>query len=161
MERRTPRKAPEQTQHKLTQDIIGFDRVVFKGHLPPSWPGARCVLNRAAPCGALPGNRLLAAAKTRSQDCPRVGGGPDLLSIGAAKPQEDVGLHFDRWCACGTPIAELSGPPAAVPAACLRRLSADTDLKTAGTARPAAFFATIHCYEVVTIRPDKRAYNNT
>ncbi len=39
-------------------------------------------------------------------------GGPDCLSIGAAKPQEDVGLHLDPSYACGTPMAELSETPA-------------------------------------------------
>ena len=33
---------------------------------------------------------------------------PNCLSIGAAKPQEAVGLCADPSCACGTPIAELS-----------------------------------------------------
>ena len=37
-------------------------------------------------------------------------GGPDSLPIGAAKPQE-VFATGGPSCACGTPIAELSGPP--------------------------------------------------
>ena len=39
-------------------------------------------------------------------------GGPDSLSIGAAKPQEVLHAMQNPSCACGTPIAELSGPPA-------------------------------------------------
>lgn len=42
----------------------------------------------------------------------RTAGGPDCLSIGAAKPQEGIGLDSDSSCAYGTPIAELSRPPA-------------------------------------------------
>jgi len=39
-------------------------------------------------------------------------GGRDSLSIGAAKPQEVLHAMQNPSCACGTPIAELSGPPA-------------------------------------------------
>ena len=41
-----------------------------------------------------------------------IAGGPDSLSIGAAKPQEVFHAVRTSSCACGTPIAELSGPPA-------------------------------------------------
>ncbi len=42
-------------------------------------------------------------------------GGPDSLSIGAAKPQKVFHAMQNPSCACGSPIAELSGPPASQP----------------------------------------------
>ena len=39
-------------------------------------------------------------------------GSPDSSSIGAAEPQEDFHEARNPSCACGTPIAELSGPSA-------------------------------------------------
>jgi hypothetical protein len=38
-------------------------------------------------------------------------GGPDSLSIGAAKPHDDIREQKIASCAYGTPIAELSGIP--------------------------------------------------
>ena len=40
-------------------------------------------------------------------------GGPDSFAIGAAEPQEALPYTVKTSCACGTPIAELSGPPEA------------------------------------------------
>ena len=39
-------------------------------------------------------------------------GGPDSLTIGPAKPQDVLHAMQNPSRACGTPIAELSGPPA-------------------------------------------------
>ena len=38
-------------------------------------------------------------------------GGPDSYAIGAAEPQEGLPYATKPSCACGTPIAKLSGPP--------------------------------------------------
>ena len=38
-------------------------------------------------------------------------GGPDSSPIGAAKPQDMFSVVRNPSRACGTPIAELSGPP--------------------------------------------------
>ena len=43
-------------------------------------------------------------------------GSPDSLSIGEATPQEILHDARNASCACGTPIAKLSGPPAVDPA---------------------------------------------
>ncbi len=42
----------------------------------------------------------------------RTGGSPDSSAIGAAEPQEVFHDPRNPSCACGTPIAELSRPPA-------------------------------------------------